>query len=163
MFWSIFFQNSPFQTKSDFVRIFSRNIYSTNFRQYLLSYFLERKQIPKILLFFNSRLNNFWSRVQQKHPDEKSVGDPENQSWESNLGQQWLSRTGQIKNFQGFCWEQNFVLFTSQTWRDNSDIFKQVILALCLLKDEEILRLKKGRKNIKLLLKILMIAKVRNA
>ena len=53
-----------FQTKSDFVRIFSRNIYSTNFCQYLLSYFLERKQIPKILLFFNSRLKIFWSRVQ---------------------------------------------------------------------------------------------------
>ena len=73
------------------------------------------------------------------------MGDPENQSWESNLGQQWLSRTGQIENFQGFCSGQNFVLFTY------------------LLIDEEILRRKKEEKNIKLLLKKLMIAKVRNA
>ena len=86
-------------------------------------------------------------------PDEKSVGDPEKQCWESNRGQQWLSRTGQIKNFQGFCWRQNFVLFTSQIWRDNSNIFKQVFFALCLLIDEEILRPKRGRKNMKLLLK----------
>ena len=43
------------------------------------------------------------------------MGDPENQFWESNRGQQWLSITGQIKIFQGFCWGQNFVLFTYQT------------------------------------------------
>ena len=71
------------------------------------------------------------------------MGDPENQSWESNLGQQWLSRTGQIKNFQGFL-GQNFGLFTYQTWRDNSNIFNQIFFALCLLIDEEVLR-KKGK------------------
>ena len=71
------------------------------------------------------------------------MGDPENQSWESNLGQQWLSRTGQIKNFQGFL-GQNFGLFTYQTWRDNSNIFNKVFFALCLLIDEEVLR-KKGK------------------
>ena len=58
MYWSIFFQNSLFQTKSDFVRIFFHNIYLTNFCQYLLSSFPERQQIErKILLFFNPRLN----------------------------------------------------------------------------------------------------------
>ena len=64
-----------------------------------------------------------------------------------------MSRTGQIKKFQGFCWEQNFVLFTSQTWRDNSNIFKQVFFALCLLIDEEILRSKKRRKKYQIIIK----------
>ena len=123
MFWSIFFQNSPFQTKYDFVRIFSRNIYSTDFCQYLLSSFLEKSRFKKFLLFFNSRIKIFWSRVQP------------------------------VKNFQGFCWGQNFVLFTSQTWRDNSNIFKQVFFALCLLIDEESLRQKNGRKKYQIIIK----------
>ena len=48
--------------------------------------------------FFILGLMLFWSRVQQKHPDEKSMGDF--QSWESNRGQQWLSRTA--KNLSRF-------------------------------------------------------------
>ena len=144
MFWSIFFQNSPFQTKllilsGYFCVIFIRPSFAN-----ICCPLLSKDSRKKILLFFNSRLKIFWSRVQ--HLDEKSVGDPENQSWESNRGQQWLSRTGQIKNFQGFRRGQSFVLFTNQTWRDNSNIFKQFFFALCLLIDEEIFRLKKGRK-----------------
>ena len=56
-----------------------------------------------------------WSRVQQKHPDEKSAGDF--QSWESNRGQQWLSRTDQIKIWQGFCLGQNFDSFSREKIR----------------------------------------------
>ena len=131
MFWPIFFRNSPFQTKSDFDRIFLRKIYSTNFCQYLLSSFLERKQIQKILLFFNSRLKIFWSRVQ---PGWKISVRP----WESIL--KIKSRSTVIvnnwsnKKFSRLCRGQNFVLFTSQTWRDNSNIFKQVFFShyVCL-------------------------------
>ena len=132
MFLSIFFQNSPFQTKSDFVRIFSRNIYSTDFCQYLLSSFLEKKnRFKKFLLFFNSRFKIFWSRVQ---PGWKISGRP----WESIL--RIKSRSTVIvnnwsnKKFSRLCRGQNFVLFTSQTWRDNSNIFKQVFFShyVCL-------------------------------
>ena len=51
----------------------------------------------------------FWSRLQQNHTDEESVGDF--QSWERNSGQQWLSRTGQIKICKSFCWGKNFDWF----------------------------------------------------
>ena len=77
MLWSIFFQNSPFQTKSDFDRIFLRNIYSTNFCQYLLSSFLEKKADSKkscCFLILGSKFSDL-----EFSPDEKSVGDPENQ------------------------------------------------------------------------------------
>ena len=127
MFWPIFFRNSPFQTKSDFDRIFLRNIYSTNFCQYLLTSFSKEGIFKKkscCFLILGSKFSD-----PEFSPDEKSVWDHENQSWESNRGQQWLSRTSQIKNFQGFCWGQNFVLFTSQTWRDNSNIFRQVFFS----------------------------------
>ena len=64
---------------------------------------------------FYPRLKLLWSRVQQKNPDEKSVGD--SQTFESNRGQQWLSRTGQIKICQGFCWRQNFDWFKGEKIR----------------------------------------------
>ena len=150
MFLSKFFQNSPFQKKSDFVRIFSHNNYSTNFFQYLLSSFLERKQVQKILLFFNSRLKIFWSRVQ---PGWKISGRP----WESIL--RIKSRSTMIvknwsnKKFSRFCRGQNFVLFTSQTWRDNSNIFKQVFFRTMSAYRWRDLTTEKRKKNIKLLFK----------
>ena len=58
------------------------------------------------LFFEKSRFLKIPSVFQQNQSDEKSVGDF--QSWESNDGQQWLSRSVQIKIWQGFCWEQNF-------------------------------------------------------
>ena len=134
MCWTIIFKNSRFQTKSDFVQIFSLYNYLPDLCRYFLSLIVPKdSRFEKRLLFFNLGLMLLWSRVQQNDPDEKSVCDHYNQSWESNRGQQWLSWTGQIKICQGFCWVQNFVLFTSQTWRDNSNIFKQVFVALCLL------------------------------
>ena len=71
-------------------------------------YFSKESRFQKCLLFFHPR-HSLWSRVQQNHPDEKSVGDF--QSWESNRGQQWLSRTNQIKICPGFRWGQNFHWF----------------------------------------------------
>ena len=112
------FQKFLFQTKFDFVRIFSHDFYLTNLCQYLLSLFFSKdSRFQKCLLFFYPRLKLLWSRVQQNNPDEKSVGD--SQTFESNRGQQWLSRTGQIKICQGCSWGQNFDWFL----REKKEIF----------------------------------------
>ena len=79
--------------------------------------FSKKAAFKNACCFFILGLKLFWSRVQQNHPDEKSVGDF--QSWESNRGQQWLSRTGQIKICQDFCWVQNFYWFL----REKMDLF----------------------------------------
>ena len=47
---------------------------------------------------------------------------------------------------------ENFGLFTYQTRRDNSNISKQVFFSLFLLIDEEILRLKKERKQYQIII-----------
>ena len=110
------FQKFLFQTKYDFFRIFSHDFYLANLCQYLLSLFFSKEsRFQKCLLFFYPRLRLLWSRFQQNHPDEKSVG--ECQTWESNRGQQWLSRTGQIKICQGCSWGQNFDWFLREKRR----------------------------------------------
>ena len=111
------FQKFLFQTKFDFVRIFSHDFYLANLCQYLLSLFFFRKKadFKNACCYFILGLMLSWSRVQQKHPDEKSAGDF--QSWESNRGQQWLSRTDQIKIWQGFCLGQNFYSFSREKTR----------------------------------------------
>ena len=53
----------------------------------VLNFFSKESRFKNYLLFFILGLMILWSRVQQNHPDQKSVGDF--QSWESNRGQQW--------------------------------------------------------------------------
>ena len=119
MCWTIFFKNSLFQTKSDFVQIFSLYNYLPDLCRYLffLDFFPKDSRFEKRLLFFNLGLMLLWSRVQQNDPDEKSVWDHYNQSWESNRGQQWLSRTDQINIYQGFIWGRNFDCFSREKIR----------------------------------------------
>ena len=107
MCWKIFSQNFPFQTNSNFVRIFF--LFSQPLPIFVVLIFSKESRFQKCLLFFYPRLKLLWSRVQQNNPDEKSVGD--SQTFESNRGQQWLSRTGQIKICQGCSWGQNFDWF----------------------------------------------------
>ena len=115
---TIFFKNFIFQTKFDFVRIFSHDFYLANLCQYLLSLFFSKEsRFQKCLLFFYPRLRLLWSQVQQNHPDEKSVGD--RQTWESNRGQQWLSRNDQIEIFQGSSWGKILIDF----WEKKRDFF----------------------------------------
>ena len=77
-----------------------------------LIFFRKKADFKNACCFFILDSIFLWSRVQQNHPDEKSVGDF--QSWESNRGQQWLSRTDQIKIWQGFCLGQNFNSFSRE-------------------------------------------------
>ena len=89
--------------------IFSRFLFGQPLLIFIVLDFFEKSRFKKCLLFFYPRLRLLWSRVQQNHPDEKSVGDC--QTWESNRGQQWLSRTGQIKICQGCSRGENFDWF----------------------------------------------------
>ena len=99
----------------------------------VLIFFSKESRFQKCLLFFNPRLRHLWSRVQQNLPDEKSVGD--RQTWESNRGQQWLSRTGQIKICQGCSWGQNFDWF----WEKKGDFFDRTsnVRAACWKKTDK--------------------------
>ena len=78
-------------------------------------FFSKDSRFQKCLLFFYPRFKLLWSRVQQNNPDEKSVGD--SQTFKSNRGQQWLSRTGQIKICQGCSWGENFDWFLREKIR----------------------------------------------
>ena len=81
----------------------------------VLNFFRKKADLKITYCFFILGLRLFWSRVQQNHPDKKSVGDF--QSWESNRGQQWLSRTDQINIYQGFIWGRNFDCFSREKIR----------------------------------------------
>ena len=95
--------------------IFSRFLFGQPLPIFVVLNFLKESRCENACCFFILDLMLLWSQVQQKHPDKKSVGDF--QSWESNRGQQWLSRTDQIKICQGFCWGQNFDSFLREKIR----------------------------------------------
>ena len=123
MFWSFFFSKLIFKQSLILSEYFCVIFIRPTFANICCPLFSKESRFKKILLFFNSRLKIFWSRVQ---PGWKISGRP----WESIL--RIKSRSTMIvknwsnKKFSRFCRGQNFVLFTSQTWRDNSNIFKQV-------------------------------------
>ena len=110
MCWTIFFKNFFFKQSLILSGYFLMISIWPTFANICCPYFFSKdSRFQKCLLFFYPRLKLLWSRVQQNNPDEKSVGD--SQTFESNRGQQWLSRTGQIKICQGCSWGQNFDWF----------------------------------------------------
>ena len=110
MCWTIFFKNFFFKQSLIFPDIFSWFLFDQPLPIFVvLNFFRKRADLKIACCFFILGLMLLWSRVQQNHPDEKSVGDC--QTCESNRGQQWLSRTGQIKICQGCSWGQNFDWF----------------------------------------------------
>ena len=110
MCWTIFFKNFFFKQSLILSGYFLMISIWPTFANICCPYFFSKdSRFQKCLLFFYPRLKLLWSRVQQNNPDEKSVGD--SQTFESNRGQQWSSRTGQIKICQGCSWGQNFDWF----------------------------------------------------
>ena len=109
--------------------MFSRFLFGQPLPIFVVLNFPRESIFQKCLLLFYPRLNACLIPSSAKSPDEKSVGDF--QSWESNRGQQWLSRTGQIKNFQGFVedkisfclrlkLEETILIFSSKFFRTMS-------------------------------------------
>ena len=79
MFDNIFFKNFLFQTKFDFVRIFSHDFYLANLCQYLLSLiFFEREQIWKLPAVFYPRLDASLIPSSAKSPGWKISGRSSN-------------------------------------------------------------------------------------
>ena len=91
--WQYFFQKFSFSNKVWFCPdIFSWFLFGQPLPIFVvLNFFRKRADLKIACCFFILGLMLLWSRVQQNHPDEKSVGDF--QSWESNRGQQSMSRT----------------------------------------------------------------------
>ena len=103
----IFFPKFSFPNKVWFCPdIFSWFLFGQPLPIFVVLFFRKRADLRIACCFFILGLMLLWSGVQQNHPDEKSVGDCP--TLESNRGQQWLSRTGQIKNFQGSLLRTNF-------------------------------------------------------
>ena len=110
MCWTIFFKNFFFKQSLILSGYFLMISIWPTFANICCPYFFRKKaDFKNACCFFILGIMLLWSRVQQNHPDEKSVGDC--QTWESNRGQQWLPRTGQIKICQGCIWGQNFDWF----------------------------------------------------
>ena len=118
----IFSQNFPFQTNSNFVRIFF--LFGQPLPIFVVLIFSKESRFQRSLLFFSPRLNIFlipsWAKWHGWKISERFL-ILRIKSRSTMIVKNWSN-----KKFSRFCRGQNFVLFTSQTWRDNSNIFKQV-------------------------------------
>ena len=90
--------------------IFPNFPFSKNLPIFVVLIFSKASRFQRSLLFFSPRLNIFlipsWAKSPGWKISERFL------FWESNHGQQWLSRTCQIKICQSFCWRQNFDRFS---------------------------------------------------
>ena len=89
--------------------IFSRFLFGQPFQIFVVLNFSRESRFQKCLLLFYPRFNVLLIPSSAKAPGWKISGSF--QSWESNRGQQWLSRTDQIKICQGFSFKLYFAWF----------------------------------------------------
>ena len=160
MFWSIFFRIHLFKQSLILSGYFHVIFIRPTFPNICCPLFSKKSRFKKILLFFNSQLKIFWSRVQ---PGWKISVRP----WESILRIKSLSTmivmNWSNKNLSRFLLSTKFRSVYESNLKRQFQYFLASFFTPCLLINEEIIRLKKEEKISNYYKKEFIIAKVRNS